>query len=161
VGYSGSGKTSFIACAIKLLKKQLNFNIAVIKNVKNHPVDKKGKDSYIFTESGAIFSVIQNDQNETAIFMRVQGNKLQGLLKLLKNDSFKVDIIFTEGFRNLNNPTVLCISNLSEIEDQLTENVKMISGVICLKDFVENSILDLPIVDIESQFSTFLDLFKI
>lgn len=161
MGYSGSGKTSFIACAIKLLKKKMNYNIAVIKNVKIHPVDKKGKDSYIFTQAGASFSVIQNNQNETAIFMKMEGNKFQELYKWLKSGPFKLDIIFTEGFRDLNNPRVLCISKLSEIESQLTENVKMISGVICSKDLARNSVLDLPIVDIESQFSIFLDLFKI
>lgn len=161
MGYSGSGKTSFIVSVIKLLKKKLNYNIAVIKNVKLHPVDKKGKDSYIFTKAGARFSVIQNDQNETAIFMKIVGNKFQELLKWLKNGPFNLDLIFTEGFRTLNNPTVLCISDLSEIESQITESVRMISGVICSKDLDKNSVLDIPIVDIESHFSMFLDLFEI
>ncbi|MHA2399095.1 MAG: GTP-binding protein, partial [Promethearchaeota archaeon] len=33
IGYSGSGKTYFIMNAIKLIKKQLSYNMAVIKNV--------------------------------------------------------------------------------------------------------------------------------
>ena len=161
VGYSGSGKTSFITSAIKLLKEKLNYNVAVIKNVKHHPVDQKGKDSYEFIEAGAKFSVIQNDHNETAIFMKTEEGKLQELLKWLMNGPFKLDLIFTEGFRNLHNPTVLCISNINEIEGQLTENVKIVSGVISSKKSIKDKISDLPIVDIESQFSLFLNLFKI
>lgn len=161
MGYSGSGKTSFITSAIKLFKKKLNYNVAVIKNVKHHQVDNKGKDSYKFTEAGAKFSMIQNVHNETAIFMKLDEGKLQKYIKWLINGPFKLDLLFTEGFRNLNNPTVLCISNLDEIKGQITENVKMISGIICSKGLVERQISNLPIVDIESQFSMFLNLFKI
>ena len=139
----------------------MKYNIAVIKNVKHHPVDQRGKDSYEFIEAGANFSVIQNDYNETAIFMKAEEIKIQQLIKWLMNGPFELDVIFTEGFRNLKNPTVLCISNLNEIEGQLTENVKIVSGVISSKKSIKDKISDLPIVDIESQFSLFLNLFKI
>ena len=139
----------------------MKYNIAVIKNVKHHPVDQRGKDSYEFIEAGANFSVIQNDYNETAIFMKAEEVKIQQLIKWLMNGPFELDVIFTEGFRNLKNPTVLCISNLNEIEGQLTENVKIVSGVISSKKSIKDKISDLPIVDIESQFSLFLNLFKI
>lgn len=161
IGYSGSGKTNFITTATELFKKKLNYNVAVIKNVKHHPVDKKGKDSYKFTEAGATYSVIQNDNYETAIFFKKEEFKLEELLKWLKNGPFKLNIVFTEGFRNLNNPTVLCISNLNEIEEQLTKEVKMVSGVICFNDLNNKNISDLPIVDIKSQFSRFLEIFNI
>jgi len=161
IGYSGSGKTNFITNAIKLLKKNLNYNVAVIKNVKHHPIDKKGKDSYKFTEVGAVYSIIQNFKNETAIFLKEKDDKLDLIQTWLKNGPYEIDVLFTEGFRNLNNPTVLCISNLNEIKEQLTENVKMISGVICSKALNKKRVLDLHIIDIESQFSIFLDLFNI
>lgn len=161
MGYSGSGKTLFITSAIKLLRKKLNYNVSVIKNVKHHPVDKKGKDSYRFTEAGAIFSVIQNDINETAIFIKIEEGNLEGLLKWLKYGPFKLDLMFTEGFRKLNNPTVLCISDLNEIKEQLTENVKMISGVICSEEITKKSVFNIPIIDIDTHFSKFLNLFNI
>lgn len=161
IGYSGSGKTNFITSAIKLLKKKSNYNVAVIKNVKHHPVDKKGKDSYKFTEAGASYSVIHNINNETAIFVKNTDKVFKNLLKWVNNGPYKIDIIFTEGFRNLNNPTVLCISKLNEIEDQLTENVKMISGIICLKDIREKVVSHVPIIDIEREFLKFLKLFTI
>jgi len=161
IGYSGSGKTSFIVSAIKSLKKKFNYNIVVIKNVKHHPIDKKGKDSYKFTEAGASYSVIQNINNETAIFVENKELKFDVLLNWVKNGPYKVDIIFTEGFRDLYNPTVLCISELNEIEEQLTENVKMISGTICLGDLKKNEILNLPIIDIENEFLKFLNIFNL
>ncbi|MFW9875257.1 MAG: molybdopterin-guanine dinucleotide biosynthesis protein B, partial [Candidatus Thorarchaeota archaeon] len=101
IGYSGSGKTDFITSAIKQLKKNFNYNIAVIKNVKNHPVDEKGKDSYRFTEVGAVYSVIQNFKSETAIFLKEQDKPLDKIQNWLKNGPYKIDILFTEGFRNL------------------------------------------------------------
>ncbi len=161
IGYSGSGKTNFITTATELLKKKMNYNVAVIKNIKEHPIDKKGKDSYKFTEIGAIYSVIQNDNNESAIFLKKEEIKLESLLKWLYNGPYKFNIVFTEGFRNLNSPTVLCISNLNEVEEQLTKDVKMVSGVICFKDLNNKNISDLPIVDIKSQFSRFLEIFNI
>ncbi|MFX0105124.1 MAG: molybdopterin-guanine dinucleotide biosynthesis protein B [Candidatus Hodarchaeota archaeon] len=161
IGYSGSGKTNFIASAIKLLKQELNYNVAVIKNVKHHPVDKKGKDSYKFTEAGALYSVIHNINNETAIFIKNTDKIFKDLLNWMKAGPYKIDMIFTEGYRNLNNPTVLCISKLSEIESQMTEHVKMISGIISLRDLNERQVTRVPIIDIEREFSKFLKLFKI
>lgn len=161
IGYSGSGKTNFITTAIKFLKENLNFNIAVIKNVKHHQIDEKGKDSYKFTEAGATYSLIQNDKSEIAVFFKKEEIRLEELLKWVENGPLKLNIVITEGFRNLSNPTVLCISNLNEVEEQLTKNVKMVSGVICSKDLKDKKILDLPIVDIKSQFSIFQEIFGI
>ena len=67
----------------------MNYNVAVFKNVKHHPVDQKGKDSYEFIEAGAKFSVIQNDHNETAIFMKTEEGKLQKLLNWLMNTAIQ------------------------------------------------------------------------
>jgi len=161
IGYSGSGKTNFITTVIKFLKENLNFNVAVIKNVKHHQIDEKGKDSHKFTEAGASYSVIRNDKNEIAIFLKNEEIRLEELFKWLDNGPFKIDIIITEGFRNLNQPTVLCASDLKEIQEQLSKNVKIVSGVICSKDISNKKILDLPIIDIKSQFSRFLDIFEI
>ncbi len=133
----------------------------MIKNVKHHPIDKKGKDSYKFTEAGASYSVIQNINNETAIFVKNTELKLEILLNWVKNGPYKIDIILTEGFRNFNNPTVLCVSELNEIEEQLKKNVKMISGIICLGDINKKEILNLPIIEIESEFLKFVNVFNL
>ncbi|MFX1390196.1 MAG: molybdopterin-guanine dinucleotide biosynthesis protein B [Promethearchaeota archaeon] len=161
IGYSGSGKTTFITTIIKSLKAKFNYNIAVIKNVKHHSIDEEGKDSYYFTKAGATYSVIRNVNNETAVFMECKDSKLNDILEWLKNGPTKINIIITEGFRNLGNPTVLCISNFDDIEEQLTTNVRMITGVICSKDLSRKSISNLPILNIEKQFQEFTKLFNI
>jgi molybdopterin-guanine dinucleotide biosynthesis protein MobB len=139
----------------------MKYNVAVIKNVSHHPVDNEGKDSYKFTKAGAIYSVIHNIKNETAIFMREYDNNLRTIQDWLKKGSYKIDLLFTEGYRNLNNPTVLCISNLNEIDEQLTENTKMITGIICQRNLDKNSYLNLPIIDIDNNFSKFVELFNL
>jgi molybdopterin-guanine dinucleotide biosynthesis protein len=105
--------------------------------------------------------VIQNIDKETAIFMKRKEERFEELLNWFNNGPIKSDITFTEGFRNLNNPTVLCISEIDEIGNQLTENVKMISGVICSKTIPKKEVNDIPIIDIKVQFQEFLKLFNI
>ncbi|KKN39352.1 hypothetical protein LCGC14_0744210 [marine sediment metagenome] len=160
IGYSGSGKTFFITTTIKLLKEKLDFNVAVIKNVKHHPIDKIGKDSYLFRENGASYSVIQNNHLETAIFINRKGNNIRELLQWLNNGPYKIDLLLTEGFRNLHHPTVLCVSKFEDIQDQFNESINMISGIICVKGVDKEIYMNLPILDIQKNFSEFLEIFN-
>lgn len=41
IGFSGSGKTTFITNAIRFFKKKLNYDVAVIKYIHEHRVDKE------------------------------------------------------------------------------------------------------------------------
>ncbi|MBY8989126.1 MAG: molybdopterin-guanine dinucleotide biosynthesis protein MobB [Candidatus Lokiarchaeota archaeon] len=161
IGFSGSGKTYFIMKAIELFKRQLKCNVTVIKNVKHHQVDEKGKDSHIFTKSGANYSIIQNINNEMAIFLKAEEIGFEKLIKWLEQGPYKIDIVFTEGFRDLNNPTVLCVNNIEEIKTQVAKNVKIISGAICAKEKVEDIPYNIPLINIEESFERFLDIFKI
>ncbi len=160
IGFSGSGKTRFILNAIKLLKKHLNYNTAVIKNIHEHQIDKAGKDSYEYSQAGAFFSITKNVINETAIFIRKEIN-IEQIAEWLSNSPFKINLIFLEGFRNSSYPTALCLKELEELKIQLDENVRMISGVICSKENRENSDLKIPIIDIKNNFNEFLEIFEI
>ena len=161
IGYSGSGKTHFIQEAIRRLKSELNFEVAVIKNIHQHKIDEiEGKDSYKFTESGAVYSIIKNKFNENAIFFKKKIN-IEELIKWIINGPFKVEIIFTEGFRNLDFPTILCLKEINEIKNQLNENVKAISGLITTSKLSQKSEIKLPIVDAKENFESFLKIFEI
>ena len=160
IGYSGSGKTHFIQKAIRRLKKELNFEVVVIKNIHQHQIDEEGKDSYKFTEAGAVCSIIKNKSNENAIFLKKKIN-IEELIRWVMKGPFKVDIIFTEGFRNLSYPTILCVKKISEINPQLNENVKVISGLITTSKPSQKSEVKLPIVDTEENFESFLKIFEI
>ena len=161
IGYSGSGKTHFIQKAIRRLKTELNFEVGVIKNIHQHQIDEKeGKDSHKFTEAGAVYSIIKNKFNENAIFLNKKIN-IEELIRWIIKGPFKIDIIFIEGFRDLSYPTILCVKKLSEIKDQLNDNVKVISGLITISKLSQNSEIKLPIVDTEENFEGFLKIFEI
>jgi molybdopterin-guanine dinucleotide biosynthesis protein B len=160
IGYSGSGKTHFIQRAIRRLKTELNFEVVVIKNIHQHQIDEEGKDSYKFTEAGAVLSIIKNKFNENAIIFKKK-IKIEELIRWIVKGPFKFEIIFTEGFRNLSYPTILCVKELSEIKTQLNENVKAISGLITTSKLSQKSEIKLPIVDIEENFERFLKIFEI
>ena len=160
IGYSGSGKTHIILKAIEDLRNKLKLNVAVIKYIHEHQIDKEGKDTYEYCQAGAKFAITKNNFNETVIFIK---NKIEieEVIKWISTGPFKVDLIFIEGFRNLKYPTILCVKNSDEIEAQLTEYVKMISGLICKRNERISDILGLPIVNIEKDFRKFLEIFNL
>ncbi|TFG07086.1 MAG: hypothetical protein EU539_05875 [Promethearchaeota archaeon] len=160
IGYSGSGKTTFILNALSMLKKKLNYNIAVIKNIHEHQIDKKGKDSYLFTEHGASYAITKNILNETTIFIKKEIN-IERIKKWLEAGPFEVDLIITEGFRDINYPTVLCLKDFGEFESQLNDNVKMISGLVALEEKPINEEINIPIINIETDFDKFLKIFNL
>jgi molybdopterin-guanine dinucleotide biosynthesis protein MobB len=158
IGYSGSGKTYLIENLIRKLKLELGLEVGVIKYIHEHQIDEEGKDSFRFSKSGAVFSVIQNDLGEKAIFLKKKIN-LDDLIVWLNKSPFKLDVIFFESFRNLPYPTILCVDDLSQIESQLNENVKMISGLIAINEDAQIEDVDLPIFDVEKNFKEFCKIF--
>ena len=158
IGFSGSGKTYFITRAIQLLKSELNLNVACIKNVHQHRIDEEGKDSKLFTEAGASYSIIKNQFNEHAIFVKKE-IKIETIIEWLKKAPIKIDLLFIEGFRKINYPTILCVKKAEEINPQLNPNVKMISGIINSDEYEEKA--EIPLVNIETGFQKFLKLFEI
>lgn len=160
MGTSGTGKTHFITNAIKLLKKHLNYEIAVIKNIHEHEVDEKGKDSYEYCEAGAVYSITKNVYDENTIFLKKKID-VEELINWLEHGPFKIDLFFIEGFKNLKYPTVLCVKEFSDVENQLGKNIRMISGLVCNNTIPKQHDLKIPIVDIEKEFEEFLEIFHI
>jgi molybdopterin-guanine dinucleotide biosynthesis protein B len=160
IGYSGSGKTHFITTAINRLKLSLDLSIIVIKDVHIHSVDTPGKDSFEFSNAGADFSIIKNKDDEIAIFFKkdIPLEKIIDWISKLLDD---IDLVFFEGFRGLKVPGVLCAKNFEEIESQLNSNIKMISGLISNKIERETVVKKIPIINIESEFERFLEIFAI
>jgi len=157
IGYSGSGKTFLIKEFIQGLKKELNMESAVIKNIHEHQIDKKGKDSFIYTQMGANYAITKNIYNETTIFVKKKIN-IEELIEWINNGPFRVDIVFTEGFRELNIPSILCLKDIKEYEEQKNENIKIISGKISLIKQIKE-IENLPVLNIERSFKRFLEIF--
>jgi len=160
IGYSGSGKTYLIEKIIRKLKVELNLEVSVIKYIHEHRIDERGKDSFRFSESGAVFSIINNKFGESAIFLKKEIN-LDELIIWLDQSPFNMEIIIFESFRNLPYPTILCVKELKDVKEQFTENVKMISGLITKSEITQSEEVDLPVVDLDKDFKEFCKIFKI
>lgn len=134
----------------------------MVKNIHEHQIDEEDKDSFKYGEAGAKFSITKNVNNETTIFLKNRIS-IERLLEWIANGPYKIDLVFIEGFRNLNYPTILCLKNFEELTPQLTSNVKTISGLICSKNNYkkEEINLDTPILDIQRDFESFLEIFNI
>lgn len=94
------------------------------------------------------------------IFSKKELN-IEEIIKWLLKGPFKIDLVFTEGFRSLEVPTIICLKELKELKPQYNENIKMISGLICAKNLDESNEFKLPIIDIQTDFDEFLKIFKI
>ncbi len=103
-GWSGSGKTTLVENLIKIFKNQYNLTVCVLKHAhKSFKIDKKGKDSFKFSQAGAD-QVIISSEIQWAIINNVKNEaKIEYLLK----NSLKADITLVEGWK---------YSNLKKIE---------------------------------------------
>lgn len=160
IGYSGSGKTFFIERAIKILKDQLNLNSGVIKNVHTHPVDVEGKDSHRFMTNGAEFALIKNNKKQNALFFNKILN-LEHLVEWIEKGPFEIDILFIEGFRDLRIPSILCVKNEADIKSQISNEVKLISGLISTQKGFSKKYYNIPTINIENDFHIFKKKFEI
>ena len=160
IGYSGSGKTHLIEFLIKKFKTELDLEVSVVKYIHEHRIDEEGKDSFKFSDAGAVFSVIKNKFNQNAIYLNKKIS-LDALINWLNKSPYKVDLIIIEGFRNVSYPTILCVKEIKDIDVQLNKNVKLISGLITLNRFSEERELQIPIFSIEQNFERFTKIFNI
>ncbi|MEJ2279915.1 MAG: molybdopterin-guanine dinucleotide biosynthesis protein B [Candidatus Lokiarchaeota archaeon] len=158
IGFSGSGKTHFLTEAIKKLKNY-GLDTSVIKNIHEHQIDKEGKDTYKYIQSGAQLSVTKNLYNETTIFLKKELS-IEGLINWIKKAPFKTDIIFFEGFRDLEIPTILCIKDENNIKSQLNTNVRALSGKIIINK-EEKELMGYKLINIDKNFEEFVKLFNI
>ena len=126
---SNSGKTTFITNLIKLFKQD-NYKVAIIKDTFHKvEIDKKGKDSYKFFETGAD-SVVINSANELVVRKRLE-KKFP--VKYIK-DKFldEMDIILLEGHKTGNFTKIELIKD--EQKDFLFENDPNIIAVVSNKN---------------------------
>jgi molybdopterin-guanine dinucleotide biosynthesis protein B len=157
IGYSGSGKTYLIKNAIGRLKNELEMDSAVIKNIHEHQIDKKGKDSFIYTQTGANYAITKNIYDETTIFTK-NPIKIEMLIKWLEKGPFNIDVVFIEGFRDVEKPTILCLEDIDNFQEQYNRNVVMISGIFTSKSDLKE-LENIPVINIEKEFEKFTRIF--
>ena len=120
VGWSGSGKTTIIENLVKIFKSKHLLSVCVLKHAhKNFTLDKKGKDSYKFSEAGAD-QIIISSEKQWAVINKVR-NKEATLDELIAKTS-NVDIVLVEGWK---------FSNIKKIEIYRQSISK---NILCLDD---------------------------
>jgi molybdopterin-guanine dinucleotide biosynthesis protein B len=95
VGRSDSGKTTLLGEVIAVLK-QHGFKIAVIKHAQNFELDKQGKDSWLFRQSGADTVILSSPTGLALLKMSDKDPAPQEIARLIDSD---IDLILTEGFK--------------------------------------------------------------
>lgn len=96
VGYSGSGKTTFLENLIPELKKK-GLRVAVIKHdAREFEVDHEGKDSWRMTKAGADVTCITSSTH--GAIMENRPIEIENVIGALRN----VDIVLAEGYKQKN-----------------------------------------------------------
>ena len=96
-GFSGSGKTEFIAHLIGRLVER--YTVLVIKETQEGRVDIMGKDSHRVCEAGATACALIGEK-DTALFFATR-QEVDGLISLIA-----ADIVFLEGFKQSPYPKI-------------------------------------------------------
>ncbi|MBQ3455635.1 MAG: molybdopterin-guanine dinucleotide biosynthesis protein B [Synergistaceae bacterium] len=93
-GWSGSGKTTFIEGLIPELRKR-GLRVAVVKHdAHDFSVDRKGKDTFRFTQAGA--EVVAITSGTHSAIMENRFTPLEEFLTRIHD----VDVIIAEGFKS-------------------------------------------------------------
>lgn len=99
-GYSGTGKTTLIERLLPLLIKR-GLRVAVIKHdVHGFDIDRKGKDSWRFTQAGAAVSAISS--SEKAAFVEQRALTFSDVRARMTD----VDLILVEGYKSEDIPQI-------------------------------------------------------
>lgn len=129
-GYSDSGKTKLITELISYFSKE-NYNIACIKQTnKIYEIDKKGKDTYRFSNAGSNF-VIFMTKKQTSIFINKELNVIYVIDNLINN--FNLDLIFIEGAKDPSIPKIR-IGKKPLVENTILDYDNDINKVIYIID---------------------------
>ena len=86
---------------------------------------------------------------------------IQAFINWIAQGPLKLDLLFIEGFRGLSYPSILCVQNNKNLETQLLQNVKMISGRITAQKKPLDHYLEIPIIDINKNFEVFVKIFNL
>jgi molybdopterin-guanine dinucleotide biosynthesis protein B len=159
VGGKKSGKTTTIEVLTKELTKR-GYRIAVAKHIPeaNFTIDKEGKDTWRYAQSGAT-TIIGASANEIATIEKAQlGNfSLEQILQRCEGN----DIVLLEGFRKLvardiNIPKIVVVKSAQDVEEAIEtfEPILAFTGSYS----TEKSNLKIPYIDIFGDSKTIVDL---
>lgn len=133
VGFSQTGKTSFISKLIEKLAEK-NLRILTLKSARQHDYVFSKKDSDIFSQKGSSVSIVAF-KSLTQVSIREDENvfKTVGILV----DSFKIDIIIIEGFKEENySKIIIWDDEIAKVSDSF--NFEGMKYLLCSKEDLLN-----------------------
>lgn len=155
---SGTGKTTLIEGLIKVFKDR-NYTIGILKHdAHKFNIDKKGKDSYRFTEAGADNVVIASSEKLAMVQILKEKKKIEDIINLFSG----LDIVLVEGFKSNEYPKIevhrkgvddnlLCKNPEFDMnsflaiasDESLDVNIPIldINDVVCIADFIGSNFL--------------------
>ena len=102
VGYSNSGKTTFLVKVITELKKR-GYRIAIIKHDgHDFEIDHVGTDTWKHQQAGADVVCIASSHKVAVMQKTVKPSTIDDIIPFIKN----VDMILTEGFKQEQKPQI-------------------------------------------------------
>jgi len=149
VGSKSSGKTTTIEALTRELTKR-GYKIAVVKHIPepNFTIDKRGKDTWRFAQSGAQ-TIVSVASNELATIEKVSTKNFS--LKEILQRCEGHDIVFIEGFRKLvdRNRDIHKILAVKSVGEAL-EAVKTFKPILAFTGpySTENLNLKIPYMDV-------------
>jgi len=149
VGSKSSGKTTTIEILTKELTKR-GYKVAAVKHIPepNFTIDKEGKDTWRFAQSGAK-TIVSVASDEIAIIKKMQTSdfSLEEILQKCQNN----DVIFLEGFRKLvgENPNMPKIVTVKSVEEAL-EASKTLKPILAFTGLysIETLNLNIPYINV-------------
>jgi molybdopterin-guanine dinucleotide biosynthesis protein B len=100
VGFSGSGKTTFLEKLIAELKRR-NLRLGVVKHdAHRFEIDREGKDTWRFSHAGA--DVVAITSSEKAALIEQRELSLSDMVERIRD----VDLILTEGYKLGDQPKI-------------------------------------------------------
>lgn len=98
VGWSGSGKTTFVVKLIENLVKK-GYKIASFKhNAYKFQMDKKGKDSYRHKKAGASMSIISSKEKVAIVKDLEKEENVEDIINNYVDNTY--DLVIVEGFKS-------------------------------------------------------------
>lgn len=161
IGSKSSGKTTTIEVLTKELTKR-GYKIAAVKHIPepNFSIDKEGKDTWRFAQSGAK-TIMSVASNEVATIEKVNTGTFSLKEILWKCES--CDIIFLEGFRKLvgKDKRIQKIVVVKSTEEAV-EAIKSFEPILAFTGFcpTEDIIEKIPCVDLIKNSEKIVDMIE-
>lgn len=141
---SGTGKTTLLERLIRIFKSR-GYRLGVLKHdAHKFEIDKKGKDSWRFTNAGADQVMVSSSTKLAFVELLVEEKTLEDLLDYYQG----VDFILIEGFKQSNYPKIEV--HRKELQQRLLywEAGQFRDSFLAVASDDESLVLPIPVLDL-------------